>query len=100
MTAPEISGVMTGLIVGKPLGIVLVCWLAVKLGIADLPRGVTWRHMIGGGCLAGIGFTMSIFIAGAAFEDEALAAVKLAVLIASFIAATMGALILRSSKLG
>jgi NhaA family Na+:H+ antiporter len=100
VTAPEISGVMTGLIVGKPLGIVLVCWLAVKLGIADLPRGVTWRHMIGGGCLAGIGFTMSIFIAGAAFEDEALAAVKLAVLIASFIAATMGALILRSSKLG
>jgi NhaA family Na+:H+ antiporter len=54
--------------------------------------------MLGGGCLAGVGFTMSIFIASAAFEGEALNAVKLAVLLASAIAAAAGALILRTSK--
>lgn len=98
VTTPEVLGVMAGLIIGKPLGIVLICWLAVKAGIARLPSSITWRHMIGGGCLAGIGFTMSIFIAAAAFDGEALNPVKLAVLIASVIAATIGALILRSSE--
>jgi len=98
VSAPEISGVMAGLIIGKPLGIVFVCWLAIKLGIARLPQGVTWKHMIGGGCLAGVGFTMSIFIASAAFEGESLNAVKLAVLLASVIAATIGSLILGTSK--
>lgn len=98
LTAPEISGVMAGLIIGKPLGIVLVCWLAVQLGLARLSPQVTWQHMIGGGCLAGIGFTMSIFIASAAFPDEALNSVKLAILIASAGAATIGTLILRSAK--
>ncbi|MFT6945155.1 MAG: NhaA family Na+:H+ antiporter [Yoonia sp.] len=97
-TAPEVSGVMAGLVIGKPLGIVLICWLAVKLGIARLPTGVTWRHMIGGGSLAGIGFTMSFFIAAAAFDEEALNSVKLAVLIASVIAAIIGTLILRTSE--
>ena len=89
---------MAGLIIGKPLGIVLICWLAVNLGIARLPKGVTWRHMIGGGSLAGIGFTMSFFIAAAAFDGAALNSVKLAVLIASVIAAIIGTLILRTSK--
>ena len=89
---------MTGLTIGKPVGIVLICWLAVKLGIARLPTGVTWRHMIGGGSLAGIGFTMSFFIAAVAFGDEALNSVKLAVLIASVLAATIGTLILRTSE--
>jgi NhaA family Na+:H+ antiporter len=98
VTSPEVLGVMAGLIIGKPLGIVLICWLAVKFGIARLPSGMTWRHMIGGGCLAGIGFTMSIFIAAAAFDGEALNPVKLAVLIASVMAATIGAFILRSSQ--
>jgi NhaA family Na+:H+ antiporter len=97
-TAPEVLGVMAGLIIGKPLGIVLICWLAVNLGIARLPKGVTWRHMIGGGSLAGIGFTMSFFIAAAAFDGAALNSVKLAVLIASVIAAIIGTLILRTSK--
>ncbi|PRY80566.1 NhaA family Na+:H+ antiporter [Yoonia maritima] len=96
--APEVLGVVAGLTIGKPLGIVLICWLAVKLGIARLPKGVTWRHMIGGGCLAGIGFTMSFFIAAAAFDGAALNSVKLAVLIASVIAAIIGTLILRLSK--
>ncbi|WP_212751957.1 Na+/H+ antiporter NhaA [Roseovarius arcticus] len=98
VTTPEVLGVMAGLIIGKPLGIVFICWLAVKTGIVDLPSGMTWRHMIGGGCLAGIGFTMSIFIATAAFDGAAVNSVKLAVLIASVIAATIGALILRSSE--
>jgi NhaA family Na+:H+ antiporter len=97
-TAPEVLGVMAGLVIGKPLGIVLICWLAVKLRIARLPTGVTWRHMIGGGSLAGIGFTMSFFIAAAAFEGAALNPVKLGVLLASVIAAIIGTFILRSSE--
>jgi NhaA family Na+:H+ antiporter len=68
----EVSGVMAGLSVGIPLGIILICWVVVKLGIARLPTGVTWRRLIGGGCLAGIDFTMSIFIAVAAFDSEPL----------------------------
>lgn len=97
-TAPEVLGIMAGLIIGKPIGIVLLCWLAVKLEITRLPSKVTWRHMIGGGSLAGIGFTMSFFIAAVAFGGEALNSVKLAVLIASVSAATIGTLILRSSE--
>lgn len=72
VTTSEVSGVMAGLSVCLPLGIVFICWVVVKLGIARLPTGVTWRHLIGGGCLAGIDFTMSIFIAVAAFDSEPL----------------------------
>jgi NhaA family Na+:H+ antiporter len=62
-------GIMVGLLAGKPVGIVLASWAVVKLKIAELPRGIHWKHMTGAGILAGIGFTMSIFIACLAFKD-------------------------------
>jgi len=59
--------VIAGLVLGKPIGIVLFSWLAVKLGFAKLPTGVNWKVLAGAGCLGGIGFTMSLFIGGLAF---------------------------------
>ena len=84
-------GVFFGLVAGKPLGIALAAWIAVRIGIADLPRGVTWRHVIGAGMIGGIGFTMSLFVANLAFriagvENEA----KAMILIASLVAGVLG----------
>ncbi|UBV44823.1 Na+/H+ antiporter NhaA (plasmid) [Deinococcus taeanensis] len=85
-------GVILGLLVGKPLGVVGGAWLAVRAGVASLPRRVTWMHMVGAGLLAGIGFTMSLFVSNLAFEDAALLTqAKLGVLLASVLAATLGA---------
>ncbi|MCF3933396.1 Na+/H+ antiporter NhaA [Acuticoccus sp. M5D2P5] len=92
--APESLGVMLGLFLGKPVGIVLACLIAVKFGWARLSPDVTWPHMVGAGCLAGVGFTMSIFIATAAFADGQLAAVKLAILLGSLASAVLGMVIL------
>ncbi len=90
-TVLVIAGVTLGLVVGKPVGIMLVSTLMVKLGICRLPEGLTWRGVFTVGCLAGIGFTMSIFIATLAFGDPALlSAAKLSVLIASTSAAVIG----------
>lgn len=84
-------GVAVALVVGKPLGIVSVSWLAVRMGLCQLPPDVTWRGVCLVGLLAGIGFTMSIFIATLAFEDaNLLGAAKLGVLLASAMAATIG----------
>jgi len=88
---PAVLGVMLGLIVGKPLGIVLASFLAVRFGKIPLPPGVGWRHVLGAGMLGGIGFTMSIFVANLAFEASGpLNEVKAAILIASLIAGTVG----------
>ena len=92
--APEALGVIAGLVIGKPLGIVLVAWIAVRLGIAQLSSEISWTQLLGAGCLAGVGFTMSIFIGSAAFEGDQLASVKLAILLASTVAAVLGVLIL------
>src|SRR5690606_12301954 len=62
-------GIFMGLVVGKPLGIFLLCFLAVKLRIASLPGNLSWKQIFGLGLVAGIGFTMSIFIATLAFEE-------------------------------
>ena len=94
LAAPETLGVVLGLALGKPLGIVGACWIAVRLGLARLSSEVSWVQMIGAGSLAGVGFTMSIFIATAAFEGAQLEAVKLAVLLASAASASIGMLIL------
>lgn len=93
-------GVICGLVIGKPLGITLASFLAVKLGIAALPRGVTWKHILGAGTLGGIGFTMAIFIANLAYKDNAgnLEHAKLAILAGSTIAAVLGAVILATCK--
>ncbi|MCP8689544.1 Na+/H+ antiporter NhaA, partial [Marinobacterium sedimentorum] len=62
-------GIMVGLVLGKSVGIGLASWLAVKTGLAALPEGATWRQLIGTAFLAGIGFTMALFIGGLAFAD-------------------------------
>ncbi|ACO47399.1 Na+/H+ antiporter NhaA [Deinococcus deserti] len=95
-------GVMLGLLLGKPLGVVGGAWLAVRSGVASLPRRVTWFHMVGAGILAGIGFTMSLFVSNLAFEDVALLTqAKLGVLMASVLAAALGAgwLVVTSKKM-
>jgi Na+:H+ antiporter, NhaA family len=87
--------IVAALVIGKPIGIVTSAWLAVRLGLADKPAQYTWRQLAGAGALAGIGFTMSLFIAGQAFPDEtAFAAAKLAVFMASIIAGSLGAAVL------
>jgi NhaA family Na+:H+ antiporter len=91
-------GILAGLLVGKLAGIVGCAWLAVRLRLADLPSGVQWPHMAGIGSLAGIGFTMAIFIAGIAFEEPAHAAMaKIGILTASVVAGLGGYTILRAS---
>jgi NhaA family Na+:H+ antiporter len=91
-------GVAVGLLLGKPIGIVVFSWIAVRVGIADLPRGVSWRQVVGIGLLGGIGFTMALFIASLAFETPAeLDAAKLGILVASTIAAIAGLLTLRGA---
>ena len=90
-------GIALGLIVGKPVGVILMCFAAVKLRVSSLPSGVTWSHVAGAGVLGGIGFTMSIFITNLAFAGTPMLinASKLAVLIASFVAGLVGLLWLR-----
>lgn len=84
-------GVMAALVIGKPLGIFLFAGLMVKLGICQLPKGITWGGILLTGFLAGIGFTMSIFIATLAFTDESLlGASKAGVLLASLISIIIG----------
>lgn len=84
-------GVVAALVIGKPLGVVGASWLVVRAGWGTLPKGVTWSGVLLVGLLAGIGFTMSIFIATLAFDDAAmLGAAKLGVLIASLVAASLG----------
>lgn len=84
-----------GLLVGKPLGITLLSWLAVRSGVAALPGGVAWLGVLGAGCLGGIGFTMALFITALAFQDPALAAAsKLGVMLASVLASAAGLLVL------
>ena len=65
---PVTLGVTTGLVLGKPLGIIIFTGLAVALGLARLPKDVNWMQLLGAACACGIGFTMSLFIAGLAFE--------------------------------
>jgi NhaA family Na+:H+ antiporter len=94
-TTPIMLGVILGLTLGKPIGIFGASWLAVRAGVATLPQGASWQHMLSTGVLAGIGFTMSIFIASLAFGDPArLAAAKISILIASALAGTIGILLL------
>lgn len=90
-----ISAITLGLVVGKPIGIVLAAWFAVRAGIAAKSDAYSWRQLCGAGALGGIGFTMSLFIAGEAFPDRAdYAAAKIAIFLASLAAAGLGTLIL------
>jgi NhaA family Na+:H+ antiporter len=86
-----LAGIILGLAVGKPAGVLFFSWLAVRLGLCVLPAGIGWRHVFVLGSVAGIGFTMAIFIAELAFVDPAmLGMAKLAVLIATGVAAAIG----------
>jgi NhaA family Na+:H+ antiporter len=90
------AGVALGLVLGKPIGITVFSWAALRLGWATLPSGVTMRMIHGAAWLAGIGFTMSLFIAGLAFGLSArLDAAKFGVLGGSVVAGTVGYLLLR-----
>jgi NhaA family Na+:H+ antiporter len=92
----EVSlGIIAGLVVGKPLGIFVMSWLAVKSGRGALPEGVAWPHLFGAAALAGIGFTMSLFISDLAFDDELLTATaKVGILAASIVSALVGVAVL------
>jgi NhaA family Na+:H+ antiporter len=96
--SPVALAVAVGLLVGKPLGVLLFSFLAVRLGLAKLPQGVNWWVLLGGGCLAGIGFTMSLFVAGLAFPPESppelLAAGKAGTLFGSTCSALLGVVVL------
>ncbi|RYD89021.1 MAG: sodium:proton antiporter, partial [Sphingobacteriales bacterium] len=87
--------IILGLVIGKPLGIVAAAWLAVRLGIAAKPEEYSWRQLWGAGALAGIGFTMSLFIASEAFPDgKDFASAKIAIFAASLLAGIIGTAIL------
>ena len=95
---PVALGVTAGLVLGKQAGVLLATWLAVRSGLASLPSGVTWRHIYGAGWLAGIGFTMSLFVSDLAFDDEALLqTAKVGILAASVLSGAGGWLLLRST---
>jgi NhaA family Na+:H+ antiporter len=92
-------GVVLGLVVGKLVGISGITWLAVRLGVGRLPEGVRWRQMIGMAAVAGIGFTVAIFVAGLAYDVPALQdEAKIGVLAASLLAAALGAAIILSGR--
>jgi NhaA family Na+:H+ antiporter len=93
---PVAVAVALGLFLGKPLGILLFSYLAVRTGVAKLPQGVNWWVLFGGGCLAGIGFTMSLFVADLALGGDAhlLAAGKIGTLTGSLASAVLGTAVL------
>jgi Na+:H+ antiporter, NhaA family len=99
LVSPVALGIVAGLVLGKQLGITLFAWLAVKVGVSELPVGINWRHVYGGGWLGGIGFTMSLFITDLAFSNGSLVdAAKLGILAASLIAGVIGWAILRGAS--
>jgi len=92
---PVSLGIICGLVLGKPVGVVGFSWLSTRSGIASLPAGANWRQILGVGALAGIGFTMSLFIAGLAFgSTQMLETAKVGILAASVISGVAGAIVL------
>jgi NhaA family Na+:H+ antiporter len=84
-------GIIAGLAIGKPMGIFVFSWVAVRVKMANLPQLVNWKHILAAGMLGGIGFTMSIFITLLAFSDaEHIIGSKIAILIASLLSALLG----------
>jgi NhaA family Na+:H+ antiporter len=101
-TEPVGLGIILGLVVGKPIGIFVTSFVAVRLGIAKLPENTSWSMVLGLGAVAGIGFTVSIFIAGLSFPGSDLLTeeAKIAILLASLIAAVIGVVMLLASTRG
>lgn len=95
VSSPIFLGVFFGLVVGKPLGIMLMSYIIVKSGLSSLPENVNWAHMLGAALLGGVGFTMAIFVANLAFVDPSYVMVaKVAILSASLVAGVAGFLFL------
>lgn len=91
VTSPAFMGVFFGLLLGKPMGIMLASFIVVKTKLASLPSHVNWRHMLGASVLGGVGFTMAIFVANLAYTSEAaVTSAKLAILVASVVAGVLG----------
>lgn len=100
VTSTVAMGIGAGLVIGKPLGIVLACFLAIRFGLGKMPEGSNWLQLTGVGAVAGIGFTVSLFIAGLSFPgSEALTAdAKVGILLASGLAAVIGVVVLLLSS--
>lgn len=99
LVSPLGLGIIVGLFAGKTIGVTFFSWLAVKLKWAELPTGAGWKHILGLGMLAGIGFTMSIFISLLSFSDELhISEAKFAILTASIISGLVGFVFLKSLK--
>jgi NhaA family Na+:H+ antiporter len=95
---PVPLGIILGLVIGKQIGVFGMTWLMVKAGFTQLPHGVTWRHIYGVACLAGIGFTMSLFIGGLSFDSpELLNQTRLGVLTGSIISGVLGYVLLKTA---
>jgi NhaA family Na+:H+ antiporter len=98
LASPVSIGIIAGLFLGKQFGIFAFAWLAVKIKVASLPEGVNWSKIYGAGILAGIGFTMSLFIAGLAFTDDSILNLsKIGILAASLIAGVVGYVFLKAA---
>jgi len=91
---PVVAAIFVGLVLGKPIGVIASCWLAVRVGLATRPPDLSWSLLAAGGLLAGIGFTMSLFIAGLAYPPSMLDAAKVGILAASMASAAAGLLAL------
>jgi NhaA family Na+:H+ antiporter len=95
-SSPLSVAIIAGLVIGKPIGFLLFSWAATQIGIARLPQAVTWRMIGAIGCLAGIGFTISLFIAGLAFQDDRIVEqASLAILVASLASGLFGFMALK-----
>jgi NhaA family Na+:H+ antiporter len=95
---PVPLGIASGLLLGKQIGVVLFCWLVVVTGLAQLPKGITWGMLYGAALLCGIGFTMSLFIGGLAFEETGGGNImddRLGILVGSILSGVLGYLVLR-----
>ena len=100
-SGPVLAGILAGRLLGKPLGITAAAWLAVRAGIAALPEGATWRQLSGVGVVAGVGFTVPLFVADLAFPaGRFAAAVRLGLLLATVAAGIGGALLLALGRPG
>lgn len=98
VTNPAGIGIVLGLVLGKPLGILFFSWLAYKMGMASLPENVKWTHILGVGLLGGIGFTMALFISNLAFrQTELIDNAKISILFASVIAGFAGYFVLKKT---
>ena len=99
LASPIGLGIIAGLFLGKPLGIFTTVFLMVKLGIAKKPEGAKWMHYLGASILAGIGFTMSIFLASLSFSDPAeLTSAKAAIVTASILSGLVGSFVFKISE--